>query len=241
MTLLFSIGRAARYLGVSPTSLRRWDRAGKLIAIRTPGNQRRYPKSQLDAFLGICDEDYETKPPHASTGIPYLYARVSSARQETDGNLDRQAERLVEAVHTKFGRKTPFHLIREYASGLNPLRSGLRRLIHAVQRGKVSVVMVTYPDRLTRFGFPFLEWWFAEHHVPILSCEPPIDDSLETEFVQDIMAILTCFSGKLYKGRALLQTQTARTERKMTRAFYSALESCTTKTISRLCNQLCPS
>lgn len=142
MTLLFSIGRAARYLGVSPTSLRRWDRAGKLIAIRTPGNQRRYPKSQLDAFLGICDEDYETKPPHASTGIPYLYARVSSARQETDGNLDRQAERLVEAVHTKFGRKTPFHLIREYASGLNPLRSGLRRLIHAVQRGKVSTAEV---------------------------------------------------------------------------------------------------
>ncbi|MCL4353978.1 MerR family DNA-binding transcriptional regulator [Patescibacteria group bacterium] len=47
-----SIGEAARTLNVSPLTLRRWDKAGKLVPSRTKGNQRRYCLNCLrKAFL----------------------------------------------------------------------------------------------------------------------------------------------------------------------------------------------
>ena len=43
--------QAARHLGVSISTLRRWPDAGHLQAYRTPGGQRRFGVAQLDAFL----------------------------------------------------------------------------------------------------------------------------------------------------------------------------------------------
>ena len=55
-----TVGEASEYLGVSPTSLRRWDRAGTLKARRHPASRYRlYLKSDLDKFLGelgVVDE-----------------------------------------------------------------------------------------------------------------------------------------------------------------------------------------
>lgn len=48
-----TVGEASDYLGVSPTSLRRWDRAGTLKARRHPVSRYRlYLKVDLDKFLG---------------------------------------------------------------------------------------------------------------------------------------------------------------------------------------------
>jgi putative resolvase len=42
-----SISEAAEELGVSPSTLRRWEREGKITSpIRTPGNVRRYDLQQ---------------------------------------------------------------------------------------------------------------------------------------------------------------------------------------------------
>lgn len=43
-----SIGAAARYIGVSTETLRRWDASGKLVAYRTPTDRRRYTVRQLE-------------------------------------------------------------------------------------------------------------------------------------------------------------------------------------------------
>ena len=55
-----TVGEASDYLGVSPTSLRRWDRAGTLKARRHPVSRYRlYLKADLDKFLGelgVVDE-----------------------------------------------------------------------------------------------------------------------------------------------------------------------------------------
>ena len=42
---------AARHLGVSISTLRRWSDAGHVQSYRTPGGQRRFSVEQLDAFL----------------------------------------------------------------------------------------------------------------------------------------------------------------------------------------------
>jgi excisionase family DNA binding protein len=46
-----SISQAARLLGVSLSTVRRWSDAGVLPSYRTPGGQRRYSREQLDLFL----------------------------------------------------------------------------------------------------------------------------------------------------------------------------------------------
>jgi excisionase family DNA binding protein len=49
--LSLTISEAARYLGVSLSTVRRWSDAGALPSYRTPGGQRRFSRDQLDDFL----------------------------------------------------------------------------------------------------------------------------------------------------------------------------------------------
>lgn len=48
----FTIKEAAKLLGVSPLTLRNWDKAGKLKALRHPiNNYRLYSREQIELFL----------------------------------------------------------------------------------------------------------------------------------------------------------------------------------------------
>lgn len=50
------ISEAAEYLGVSPNTLRNWERAGKILAHRHPVNRYRLFRQQdLDTILGQVD------------------------------------------------------------------------------------------------------------------------------------------------------------------------------------------
>jgi excisionase family DNA binding protein len=60
--LVFTSSQAARYLGVSLATVRRWTDAGHVACYRTPGGQRRFSRDQLDAFItsmqrGVHTED----------------------------------------------------------------------------------------------------------------------------------------------------------------------------------------
>jgi excisionase family DNA binding protein len=49
--LIFTSSQAARYLGVSLATVRRWTDAGHIGCYRTPGGQRRFSRDQLDDFI----------------------------------------------------------------------------------------------------------------------------------------------------------------------------------------------
>jgi excisionase family DNA binding protein len=49
--LVFTSSQAARYLGVSLATIRRWTDAGHVSCYRTPGGQRRFAREQLDDFI----------------------------------------------------------------------------------------------------------------------------------------------------------------------------------------------
>jgi excisionase family DNA binding protein len=53
--LVFTSSQAARYLGVSLATIRRWADAGHLGCYRTPGGQRRFSREQLDSFVDSLD------------------------------------------------------------------------------------------------------------------------------------------------------------------------------------------
>jgi len=70
-----TVGEASEYLGTSPSSLRRWDRAGKLKARRHPASQYRlYAKADLDRFLGELGAAEE--PPTRSSGAKKTVKRT---------------------------------------------------------------------------------------------------------------------------------------------------------------------
>lgn len=47
--------QAARHLGVSLSTVRRWSDLGHLRGSRTPGGQRRFSIEELDAFLASLE------------------------------------------------------------------------------------------------------------------------------------------------------------------------------------------
>lgn len=47
-----SIGKAAEYLGVSIDTLRRWEKRGRVAALRSPGGHRYFRKEDLDNLFG---------------------------------------------------------------------------------------------------------------------------------------------------------------------------------------------
>jgi excisionase family DNA binding protein len=71
-----TIRQAADMIGVSPATLRNWDRSGKLKAARNPANRYRlYRREQIEAFLA------RVAPPESSPGTD----RMKPPREGRDG------------------------------------------------------------------------------------------------------------------------------------------------------------
>ena len=49
--------QAARALGVSVSTVRRWSDSGALRGYRTPGGQRRFSREQIDAFIASLEDE----------------------------------------------------------------------------------------------------------------------------------------------------------------------------------------
>ena len=181
---------AAYELGVSTKTIHRWDEAGKLRTVRTVGNQRRIPIEEIWRLRSLGKRAERC----------VLYARVSSVRQEQDGNLARQTERLKEAANERGYQVV--QMITEQASSLNERRKGMKKLLALVGQQAVDVVLIEYPDRLVRFGFGYLEQAFAWKDVRLEVLDPPKHQEPTEELIEDMLTIVTVFAGRLYGHRA---------------------------------------
>lgn len=181
---------AAYELGVSTKTIHQWDEAGKLRTVRTVGNQRRIPIEEIWRLRSLGKRAERC----------VLYARVPSVRQEQDGNLSRQTERLKEAVNERGYQVV--QMITEQASSLNKRRKGMKKLLALVGQQAVDVVLIEYPDRLVRFGLGSLEQAFAWKDVRLEVLDPPKHQEPTEELIQDMLTIVTVFAGRLYGHRA---------------------------------------
>jgi putative resolvase len=182
---------AAEELGISIRTLIRWDQAGKLRTIRTAGNQRRVPIEEIFRLR----RQGEPQAPRCA-----IYARVSSVRQEQDGHLARQTERLKEAALARGYEVVT--VITEQASSLNERRRGMKKLLALVGEQAVDVVLIEYPDRLVRFGFSYLDQAFQWQHVRLEVLDQPHIQEPTEELMRDMLTIVTVFAGRLYGQRA---------------------------------------
>lgn len=185
-----SAGEAARVLGVSVKTIQRWDKAGLLPVVRTATNQRRIPVDAIDHVLNTPSKSLRCA----------IYARVSSAQQEQEGNLLRQVERLQQVARER--GYLVVSLIQEQASGLNEKRQGLKRLLHLIEHQEIDLVLIEDPDRLVRFGYGYLEEMFRWKQVSIEVGEPPKTHTPTEEWVQDLLSMVTVCSGRWDGSRA---------------------------------------
>ncbi|AOS94793.1 hypothetical protein AN480_27260 (plasmid) [Mycobacterium intracellulare subsp. chimaera] len=176
---------AAHRLGVSTRTLRRYTQQGRLPDARSAGGRRIFRIGDLDAI---------TSKPCAGNAIGY--ARVSSRRQQAEGDLDRQVGRLQE-------KQRDLLVFTDVASGLSDRRAGLRKALSECMKPGVDRLLVEHPDRLARFGVGLIEHLLAGFGVQVIYTGQPENESAESELVRDMLAIVTSFAGRLYGQRSV--------------------------------------
>lgn len=92
--------------------------------------------------------------------------------------------------------------IKDIGSGLNARRKGLQRLFTLVQQRQVRTVVITKKDRLTRFGFEYIQAMCASYGVDVIVLFDEKEATPEQELVDDLVAIVTSFAGRLYGMRS---------------------------------------
>jgi len=148
-----------------------------ITPIRTAGNHRRYP------IPNVLDGE------HLAVG----YARVSCSDQKAD--LPRQVEKLKAyapglVVYTDIG------------SGLNCRKRGLTALVKLLLTGRVRELVLTYKDRLLRFGSELIFLICDCFGVKVTILNDDGTKGMETQMAEDILAILTVFSARMHGARS---------------------------------------
>jgi len=183
-----TIAKAAEILGVSPTTLRRWEASGKLVPTRTPGNQRRYSLQALDPSFA---------DPMETSRVTYAYARVSSPDQKED--LVRQTQ-VLEMHCAANGWK--FEVITDLGSGMNYHKKGLKKLLSEIMAGRVERLVIAHQDRLLRFGAELVFAICEFKNVEVVIVNKGQDTTFEEDLARDILEITTVFSARLYGSRS---------------------------------------
>jgi len=189
MESLIGIGEAAQLLGVSITTLRRWEAASKLSAIHTAGGHRRYDLAKLkpEMFHAAAQASRST----------IAYARVSSHDQKND--LERQKQ-MLELYCARQG--WTFELVSDLGSGMNCHKKGLRRLLDAIIDDKVGRLIITHKDRLLRFGAELVFAICEAKNIEVVILNQGEDSTFEEDLAKDVLEIITVFSARLYGSRS---------------------------------------
>ena len=121
-----------------------------------------------------------------------VYARVSSS--ENKDNLERQAQRLIDYANAK-GYKVE-KVVKEIGSGLNDNRPKLQSLL---ADKSINLILVEHKDRLTRFGFNYIQTLLAnsDRVIEVVNnLENPKED-----LIADFTSVITSFCAKIYGQR----------------------------------------
>lgn len=121
-----------------------------------------------------------------------IYARVSSPKQKDD--LTRQVDRLSSFCAAK--GYVVSKIYKEVASGLNDSRP---KLLDMLSDDKVTRVVVENKDRLTRFGFNYIEHMLKRVGVELVVINSHHEQ--ETDLIQDFVSVITSMAARVYGAR----------------------------------------
>lgn len=120
------------------------------------------------------------------------YARVSSS--ENKDNLEAQARRLTDFCSANGW--VVKEVVKEIGSGLNDSRKKLLRLL---DEGTATKIVVEHKDRLTRFGFSYIEQCCAKFGCEIIVINETNGE--QEDLIQDFVSVITSFCARIYGRR----------------------------------------
>lgn len=188
MNRLIAIGQAAKLLGVSISTLRRWEVEGQITPEYTSNGHRRYDPTKLKP------QEFHVLQDKKRT---IAYARVSSNDQKTD--LERQKQ-VLELYCAKQGWN--FEIVSDLGSGMNYRKKGLKKLLDEILENKIGRLVLTHKDRLLRFGAELIFSICEIKGVEVIILNQGEDSSFEEDLAKDVLEIITVFSARLYGSRS---------------------------------------
>jgi len=167
-------------LGVSYRTAWRWFKAGKVAGF------------QADTGTIIVTEPIVETVPATANQKTVIYTRVSAA--ENKDNLEGQAKRLMDYCAAKGYQVAA--VVKEIGSGVNDTRPKLLKLLTDPTVGQI---VVEHKDRLTRFGFNYIEQLLAMQGRKIEVIN--LAENGKEDLIQDFVSIVTSFCARLYGQR----------------------------------------
>ena len=171
------LSQYAKQQGISYSMALRWWHQGVIRGYQAPS--------------GTIIVEAEAKT-HTREDRVAIYARVSSAEHRE--NLERQVERLVQYCTVRGYQVTL--IVKDIASGVNDSRPKLLGLLKDQQTTRI---VVEHQDRLTRFGFRYLETLLALQGRTIEVVNVAEND--KEDLIADLVAIVYSFTARLYGQR----------------------------------------
>lgn len=167
----------ARKLGISYHTAWRWFQAGRIAGY------------QADTGTIIVTESLPSEAPAPIAQKVAIYTRVSAA--ENKSHLETQSQRLLDYCAAKGWPVN--QVVKEIGSGINDSRPKLLKLL---TDPTVTLLVVEHKDRLTRFGFNYVEQLLAMQGRRIEVINQA--ENGEEDLIQDFVRIVTSFCARLY-------------------------------------------
>lgn len=184
--------KMAEIMGCTPQTIRKWVETGKISYHKNPAGQLIFTDDDIKKALG------DTSATAPSTEAWAYYVRSSQGRTSALNNQ----EKLLRSQYPQ-----PKYIIKDRASGLNENRKGLKRLIGLAQTNEITDIAITNKDRLTRFGYKYLEELFKQNGIKIHYIQTKQTKDAADELMDDFMALIASFSGRFYQQRNKANTK----------------------------------
>lgn len=169
---------------VTTQTLYNWRKNGKIEYMKLPSGSFMY-----------YDLEINKSQPSVSKNV--IYARVSNTKQKND--LENQISTISQYMACNG------HIVdtvyQDIASGMNENRDGLNKLIDSIINDNIDNVFISYKDRLTRFGYGYLENMFAKYGTNIIVLNATREEDFQQELSEDLISIVHHFSMKMYSNR----------------------------------------
>ena len=111
-----------------------------------------------------------------------IYARVSSQKQDKDGNLERQIERLL-----RWAKENNYEVVKVFkdtASGINDKRKNFWKMMEFIKQEGIPYLIVEFHDRLTRFGLEYIKALLKEYGTELIIVEKKMSKDKMEELVR---------------------------------------------------------
>jgi predicted site-specific integrase-resolvase len=171
------LSQYAKQQGISYSTALRWWHQGVIRGYQAPS--------------GTIIVETQAAPAQAEERV-VIYVRVSSAAHKE--NLERQAERLVQYCTARGYRVG--QVVKEIGSGVNDSRP---KLLGMLKDRQATRIVVEHKDRLTRFGFRYLETLLELQGRTIEVVN--LAENEKEDLIADLVAIVYSFTARLYGQR----------------------------------------